>query len=117
MGTRLTPNVVPYDVAIPGQTVHEALYQIAPQAGCGVPVNAGVFGGLANIVGSESNTFYPMLGNFPRNSTQVAAAAGLHGSIDTVWLGFNDLIKYGDGLRRVAADRSGGVTDRRCRDR
>lgn len=98
LGTRLAPNVVPYDVAIPGQTVHEALYQIGPQAGCGVPVNAGVFGGLANIVGSESNTFYPILGNFPRNSTQVAAAAGLHGSIDTVWLGFNDLIKYGDGL-------------------
>jgi hypothetical protein len=98
LGARLNPGVVPYDVAIPGQTAHEALYQIAPQAGCGVPANAGVFGGLANVVGAESNMFYPILGNFARNSTQVGAAAGLHGTIDTVWLGSNDLLHYADAL-------------------
>jgi lysophospholipase L1-like esterase len=98
LGTRLNAGVVPYDVAIPGQTVHEALYQVAPQSGCGVPANAGVFGGLANIVASESNMFYPILGNFPRGTTQVAAAAGLRGAIATVWLGSNDLIKYGNAL-------------------
>jgi lysophospholipase L1-like esterase len=92
--TRLAAAVVPADVAIPGQTVHEALYQIAPQTGCGVPANAGSFGGLANIVEDESGSLYPILGNFPRNTTQVAAAAGLHGTIDTVWLGSNDLLKY-----------------------
>jgi hypothetical protein len=98
LGARLNPGVVPYDVAIPGQTVHEALYQIAPQSGCGISPTAGVFGGLANIVGAENDMFYPILGNFPRGSTQVGAAAGLHGAIATVWLGSNDLIKYGDGL-------------------
>jgi lysophospholipase L1-like esterase len=98
LGARLNPGVVPYDVAIPGQTVHEALYQIAPQSGCGVSPNAGVFGGLANVVSNENNMFYPILGNFPRNSTQVGAAAGLHGTIATVWLGSNDLIKYGNAL-------------------
>jgi lysophospholipase L1-like esterase len=94
LGTRLNAAAVPYDVGIPGQTVHEALYQIAPQTPCGVPANAGVFGGLANIVESESGALYPILGNFPRNTTQVAAAAGLHGTIDTVWLGSNDLLKF-----------------------
>ncbi|MDP9025330.1 MAG: hypothetical protein M3N13_08155, partial [Candidatus Eremiobacteraeota bacterium] len=94
LATRRNAGAVPYDVAIPGQTVHEALYQIAPQTNCGVPANAGVFGGLANIVNSESENFYPVLGNFPRNTSQVAAAAGLHGAIDTVWLGSNDLLKY-----------------------
>lgn len=93
-GTRLNPAAVPYDVGIPGQTVHEALYQVAPQTSCGVAADAGVFGGLANIVTSESGALYPVLGNFPRNTTQVAAAAGLHGTIDTVWLGSNDLLKY-----------------------
>ena len=95
---RLNAGVVPYDVAVPGQTVHEALYQIAPQSGCGVPANAGVFGGLANIVAPENGTFYPILGNFPRGTTQVAAAAGLRGTIDTVWLGSNDLLKFANSL-------------------
>jgi hypothetical protein len=98
LGARLGAGVVPYDVAIPGQTVHEALYQIAPQSGCGVPPNAGLFGGLASIVGAENNMFYPILGNFPPSTTQVAAAAGLHGAIDTLWLGSNDLLKYAAGL-------------------
>jgi lysophospholipase L1-like esterase len=98
LGARLNAGVVPYDVAVPGQTVHEALYQIAPQSGCGIPANAGVFGGLANIVASENTTFYPILGNFGRGTTQVAAAAGLHGTIDTVWLGSNDLLKFASAL-------------------
>jgi hypothetical protein len=94
LGTRLSANDVPTDLGIPGQTMHEALYQIAPQTGCGVPANAGVFGGLANIVSSESEMLYPILGNFPLNTTQVGAAAGLHGAIDTVWLGSDDLLKF-----------------------
>jgi lysophospholipase L1-like esterase len=94
LGTRLNAAAVPADLAIPGQTVHEALYQVAPQTSCGVPAGAGVFGGLANIVESESGALYPILGNFPRGTTQVAAAAGLHGAIDTVWLGSNDLLKF-----------------------
>jgi hypothetical protein len=98
LGARLSAGVVPSDVAIPGQTVHEALYQIAPQSGCGIPADAGVFGGLANIVAAENNMFYPILGNFPRGTTQVAAAAGLHGTIDTVWLGSNDLLKFANAL-------------------
>jgi hypothetical protein len=92
--TRLNAAAIPYDLGISGQTVHEALYQIAPETACGVPANAGIFGGLANIVNSESGNLLPVLGNFPRNTTQVAAAAGLHGTIDTVWLGSNDVLKY-----------------------
>ena len=92
--TRLSAAAVPYDLGVPGQTVHEALYQIAPETTCGVPVDAGIFGGLANIVNSESNNLLPVLGNFPRNTTQIAAAAGLRGTIDTVWLGSNDVLKY-----------------------
>ena len=92
--TRLNAGTLPSDVAIPGQTVHEALYQIAPVTACGVPVNAGPLGGLANIVNSESGDFYPILGNFGPATTQVAAAAGLHGTIATVWLGSNDVFKY-----------------------
>jgi hypothetical protein len=98
LGARLNAGVVPYDVAIPGQTVHEALYQIAPQSGCDVPVNAGAFGGLAAVLRGENNMFYPILGNFPRGTTQIAAAAGLHGTIDTVWLGSNDLLKFANAL-------------------
>ena len=98
LGTRLNAAAVPYDLGVPGQTVHEALYQIAPQTSCGVPANAGVFGGLANIVASESAALYPVLGNFPRGTTQISAAAGLHGTIDTVWLGSNDLLKYADAV-------------------
>ncbi len=91
---RLNPRSVPYDLGIPGQTVHEALYQIGPETSCGVPANAGIFGGLANIVNSESGSMLPVLANFAPNTTQVAAAAGLHGTIDTVWLGSNDVLKY-----------------------
>ncbi len=94
LGTRLNAAAVPYDVGIPGQTVHEALYQIGPETSCGAPANAGIFGGLANIVNSESGAFYPVLANFPQGTTQVSAAAGLHGTIDTVWLGSNDLLKF-----------------------
>lgn len=94
LGTRLNAATLPFDVAIPGQSVHEALYQIAPQAPCGVPAGAGLLGGVANIVSSESGTLYPILANFPKGTTQVAAAAGLHGTIATVWLGSNDLLKY-----------------------
>ena len=94
LGARLNPTTVPADLGIPGQTVHEALYQIAPTTSCGVPANAGIFGGLANIVNSESGSFYPVLGNFPQSTSQVSAAAGLHGTIDTVWLGSNDILKY-----------------------
>jgi lysophospholipase L1-like esterase len=92
--TRLAAGVVPYDLGVPGQTVHEALYQIAPQTPCGVPAGAGIFGGLANIVESESGALLPILGNFPAGTSQVAAAAGLHGTIDTVWLGSNDVLKF-----------------------
>ena len=96
--TRLAPQTTPFDVAVPGQTVHEALYQVAPQTPCQV---ATVAGGAANpyyalytLVSAESGTFLPILGTFGTNVTQVQAAAALRPQIVTVWLGSNDLLKF-----------------------
>jgi lysophospholipase L1-like esterase len=96
--TRLAPQTTPFDVAIPGQTVHEALFQIAPQTPCQVTT---VAGGAANpyyalytLVSAESGTFLPILGTFGTNVTQVQAAAALRPQIVTVWLGSNDLLKF-----------------------
>jgi lysophospholipase L1-like esterase len=93
--TRLNPTTTPYDVGIPGQTLHEALYQIAPLTSCGATINvANPNIGLSTLVNAESATFYPVLGTFGTGFTQVQAAAALHAQVVTVWLGSNDLLKY-----------------------
>jgi lysophospholipase L1-like esterase len=88
LSTRVNPSVTPLDVAVPGQLVHEALYQIAPQGSCqAVSVAPG------SIFQSETTNFYPILANFPGLS-QIQAARALKPTLTTVWLGHNDLLKY-----------------------
>jgi lysophospholipase L1-like esterase len=86
--TRVSPSVQPLDVAVPGQLVHEALAQTAPQGPCqAVAVAPG------SLFQAETTNFLPILGNFG-GMTQVQAARSLHPTLTTVWLGANDLLKY-----------------------
>lgn len=85
---RVNGAIIPLDLGVPGQMVHEALYQIAPQGPCPV-VNVAP----GSLFQSESTQFYPVLANFPGLS-QVRAAASLHPTLTTVFLGANDLLKY-----------------------
>jgi lysophospholipase L1-like esterase len=93
--TRLNPTTTPFDLGIPGQTLHEALYQIAPTTTCAATISGtNVNIGLSTLVDGESATFYPILGTFGTGFTQIQAAAALHAQYATVWLGSNDLLKY-----------------------
>lgn len=99
LAARLNAATTPLDVAIPGQTVHEALFEIGPESPCQLPPTlpngqANPFFGLAQLVNSESENFYPVLANFGSGVTQVEAAAALKPQIATVWLGSNDVLKY-----------------------
>jgi lysophospholipase L1-like esterase len=92
--TRLNPEAKPLNVAVPGQTVHEALYQTQPTGPC---ANAGLpatLAGLNSIVNAENLSFYPILANFGPNVTQLQAAVSLRPTLALVWLGSNDLLKY-----------------------
>ncbi len=90
--TRLATNN-PQDLGVPGQTLHEALYQTGPNSPCtlntGSPLDP-----LAAIVRSENVDFFPILGTFPANSSQVDDAVQLRPTLATVWLGSNDLLKF-----------------------
>lgn len=88
---RLSPSVTPYDVAIPGMTLHEALAMTGPLSTCGAVPTA--LAGLNALVGSESENFYPILAGFGAGVTQVEAAVALHPQYATVLLGENDLLK------------------------
>lgn len=93
--TRINPSVTPFDLGVPGQTLHEALYQLGPETPCQLPAGLPVaIYGLSQLINSESGSFYPILGNFGPNTTQINAAASLHGTVTTMWLGSNDLLKY-----------------------
>jgi lysophospholipase L1-like esterase len=85
---RVNGSLIPYDLGIPGQMVHEALYQVAPEGPCPV-LNVAP----GSIFYSESTNFYPVMANFP-GMTQVQAARSLKPTLTTVWLGANDLLKY-----------------------
>lgn len=111
-----TANTV-YDVAVPGQTAHEALYQIAPLTapptgpGCTFPSSPtdATAGALQTLVNSESFPFYPIIGPFAARGltspSQVDAAVSLHPTLATVWLGANDLLKFTfSGGNMVASD-------------
>ena len=102
---RANPSATTYDVAVPGQTAHEALYMTAPitgpssQANCNFAANPNdpTAGGLQSLLTAESNSFYPVLGGFAGkipNLDQVDAAISLHPTLATVWLGENDLLKF-----------------------
>ncbi|MBV8354212.1 MAG: hypothetical protein JO101_02760, partial [Candidatus Eremiobacteraeota bacterium] len=86
--TRVSTSL-PFDLGVPGQTVHEALYAIAPVGSCAI-LSVAPF----SLFQSENQNIYPILSaNFPGLS-QVRAAASLHPTLTTVWLGANDLLKY-----------------------
>ena len=87
-GTRVSPNAIPWDLGVPGQMVHEALYQTGPQGSC---QNVSVAPG--SLFQAETTAFLPILGNF-NGLSQVQAARSLNPTLTTVWLGANDLLKY-----------------------
>jgi lysophospholipase L1-like esterase len=92
--TRLNPTTTPFDVAVPGQTLREAIVMKAPAAPCdggGLPPQELLLNG---IIQPEDVNLWPVLGNFPQGTTQLAAAVSLKPTLALVWLGSNDLLKY-----------------------
>lgn len=105
---RMNPNsTLVRNVAVPGITAHEAVTLAQPQSGTCVPL-PGIPGLLSLVVDNESSTFWPVLGGFARmgsDLTMVRAAASLHPTLATVWLGANDVLKYmGSGGRFTGGD-------------
>lgn len=103
LGDRLNPATTPFDVAVPGQTVHEAVAMFQPLGGCVPAANQAQLAqspdgraqlALAQLVSGESENFYPVLANFGTQVTQLQAAASLHAQLATVWLGSNDLLHF-----------------------
>jgi len=95
LSLRENPGLNPWDVGIPGQTVHEALFMNGAIGDCGInPANAPpTFVALNSLVNGESQNFWPILAGFGSGVTQVEAAKSLHAQVATVWLGSNDLLK------------------------
>lgn len=100
----------PYDVGIPGQTVHEALFMTGALSDCTInPLDAPAnFVALNGLVNGESQNFWPVLAGFGRGVTQVDAAVSLHAQVATVYLGSNDLLKvaFSGGQVPVSAPQS-----------
>jgi lysophospholipase L1-like esterase len=113
---RANPAATVYDVAVPGQTAHEALYMTGPLTAPAQPPSCGfasnpndpTAGGLQTLVATESGPFYPVLGGFAgkvAHLDQVDAAVSLRPTLATVWLGANDLLKFTfSGGNPVASD-------------
>jgi lysophospholipase L1-like esterase len=102
------------DFGIPGLTLHEAITIHQPQTSTCLPL-PGIPGLLSDVVNEESGTFWPVLRNFTKlggHLTEVNAAASLHPTLATVWLGANDVLKYmGSGGRFVGGDRTAGQAE------
>jgi lysophospholipase L1-like esterase len=101
--TRMSVSQNVFDLGVPGITAHEALYMTGPLTGpasgpmCTYPLNpADPTSELQAVVSGESGLFLPVLGAVSGVTplTEVNAAAALHPSLTTVWLGANDLLKY-----------------------
>jgi len=105
---RVNPAITPFDVGIPGQTVHEALYQYGAVTNC----NGASTSALGSLVGDEAATISPVLGTFGANVSQISAAVSLKPTVVTVWLGSNDLLKYAlSGGAYAATDPASLYTD------
>jgi lysophospholipase L1-like esterase len=92
--TRLNPTTKPLDVAVPGQTLREAIVMKAPAAPCNggsLPPQELLLNG---IIQPEDVNLYPVLANFGQGVTQLQAAVSLKPTLALVWLGSNDLLKY-----------------------
>lgn len=101
---RLNPSATTYDLGIPSLTLHEAIGMYQPLAPTCVelfdpPANASEaeIDSLQSLVGGESEYFYPVMERYSPPGSEVTplqAAASLHPTLTTVWLGANDLLKY-----------------------
>ncbi len=102
------------DLGIPGITLHEANVIHQPPTDTCSPL-PGIPGLLSDAVSEESGTFWPVLRNFTNldgHLTEVNAAASVHPTLATVWLGANDVLKYmGSGGRFVGGDRNAGQAE------
>ena len=102
------------DVGVPGMTLHEANVLHAPQSDTCHQL-PGIEGLLNLVVADESESFWPVLGNFTHlggNLTDVNAAASQHPTLATVWLGANDVLKYmGSGGLFHGGDNSAGQAE------
>jgi lysophospholipase L1-like esterase len=102
------------NVGIPGITLHEANVIHQPQTDTCSPL-PGIPGLLSDVVNEESGTFWPVLRDFTKldgHLTEVNAAASIHPTLATVWLGANDVLKYmGSGGRFVGGDRTTGQVE------
>jgi lysophospholipase L1-like esterase len=112
---RFNPNATTIrDFGIPGITLHEANVIHQPQTDTCSPL-PGIPGLLSDVVNEESGMFWPVLRNFTRlggRLTEVNAAASVHPTLATVWLGANDVLKYmGSGGRFVGGDRTVGQVE------
>jgi lysophospholipase L1-like esterase len=107
---RMNPNLNPWDVGIPGQTVHEALFMVGAIGDCSVSpaTDPAAFVQLNALVNGESQQFWPILAGFGQGVSQVGAAASLHAQVATVWLGSNDLLKpaFSGGAAPVTSPQS-----------
>ena len=72
LSTRLDTTHSPFDVGVPGQTMHEAIYQYQPTGPCNPP--KGATGALAPLL-MENAYFYPVLGTWGPTITQLQAAS------------------------------------------
>ena len=109
LSLRLNPALNPWDVGIPGQTVHEALFMVGATGDCSVaPTDPAAFVQLNALVNGESQNFWPILAGFGQGVSQVGAAVSLHAQVATVWLGSNDLLKvaFSGGAAPVTAPQS-----------
>lgn len=110
LSLRLNPSLNPYDVGIPGQTVHEALFMVGAVGDCSVSpaTDPASFVQLNSLVNGESQNFWPILAGFGQGVSQVGAAASLHAQVATVWLGSNDLLKvaFSGGVAPVTSPQS-----------
>ena len=110
LSLRMNPNLNPWDVGIPGQTVHEALFMVGAIGDCSVSsvTDPSSFVQLNSLVNGESQNFWPILAGFGQGVSQVGAAASLHAQVATVWLGSNDLLKvaFSGGAAPVTSPQS-----------
>ncbi len=101
------------DFGIPGLTQHEAITIHQPQTDTCSPL-PGIPGLLSDVVNEESGTFWPVLRNFSNmiHLTDVNAAASVHPTLATVWLGANDVLKYmGSGGRFLGGNRNASQSE------
>ncbi len=94
--TLMNPNATPFDLGIPGLTIHEeiAMHQPLVPSCAAIP---GIPAAVQGVVGGESQDFWPVLHGFTNlgsSLTPLSAAVSLKPTLATVWLGANDLLKY-----------------------